>query len=98
MGCSEGSRYQGMQPSPAASQIPGSIQAALTHHGHQGQRLLLQLALDSLGNVSDVRQGEVLKQLWAQVPCMGLKQLECLPGTQNPLGWKRLLRLLSHDH
>lgn len=74
------------------------MQAALTHHGHQGQCLLLQLALDSLGNVLDVRQGEVLKQLWAQVPCMGLKQLERLPGRQNPLGWKKLLRLLSHDH
>lgn len=72
-------------PLSSSPQMPGPIQAASTHHGHQGQRLLLQLALDSLGDVSDVRQGEVLKLLWAQVPRMGLKQLECLPGRQ---GWR----------
>lgn len=91
-----GSHCCGSDPSPQAGlreagtrgctplqQCPDvrSIQAALTHHGHQGQCLLLQLALDSPGNVLDVRQGKVLKQLRAQVPCMGLKQLERLPGT-----------------
>lgn len=61
-------------------QMPGLIQPAPTHHGHQGQCLLLQLALDSLGDVSDIRQGKGLKLLWAQVPSMGLKKLKCLPG------------------
>lgn len=57
----------------SSPQMPESIQTAPTHHRHQGQRFLLQLALDTLGDVSDVRQGKVLELLWAQVPRMGLK-------------------------
>lgn len=77
-----GRQVPGDAPLPSSPQMPG---AALTHHGHQGERLLLQLSLDTLGNVSDVRQGEVLELLRTQVPRMGLKQLECLPGTR---GWE----------
>lgn len=76
-----GRQVPGDAPLSRSPQMPRSIQAAPTHHGHQGQCLLLQLALDSLGDVSDVRQGKVLKLLRAQVPRMGLKQLERLPGT-----------------
>lgn len=70
-------------PSPGHALTPRTPQAVLTYHGYQWQRLCFQLALHSPSDVSDVRQGKLLKLLWAQVPRVRLEQLERLADTRS---------------
>ena len=48
------------------------------YHGHWCQACLLQPGLHSLGHITDVGQCKLTEELWAKMPCMGLKELQCL--------------------
>ena len=48
------------------------------YHRHWCQACLLHPGLHSLGHITDIGQGKLIEELWAKVPCMGLKELQCL--------------------
>lgn len=49
-----------------------------SYHGHWCQACLLQHGLYSLGHFTDVGQRKLIEELWAKMPCVGLKELQCL--------------------
>lgn len=59
---------------------PAHLHSAHPHpyHGHWCQACLLQPGLHSLGHITDVGQCKLTEELWAKMPCMGLKELQCL--------------------
>lgn len=57
---------------------PSSLILPHSYHGHQCQACLLQPGLYSLGHFTDVGQRELIEELGAKMPRVGLKELQCL--------------------